>query len=210
MFPWNDSIAFLPSDGAPDGNDLLGSIYHFSGAVSEIAIWPVVDGTLAKAGRRVLFADPKANLWEASYTPGRQWISFVRQPPADAGNLELMIGPAAGGPSSSWNRVAADHEWPDKPRWSADGRLLYFISRGHGAYFNLWAVPFDPRRGVPVGQPFQVTHYDSATLYVSPHVEKTGMDVVKGRAALTMTSTTGSIWMLDDVESGEARTAAAR
>ena len=32
------------------------------------------------------------------------------------------------------------------------------------------------------------------------------MDVAKGRVALTMSSTTGSIWMLDDVESGEPRT----
>ena len=32
------------------------------------------------------------------------------------------------------------------------------------------------------------------------------MDVVNGRVALTMSSTTGSIWMLEDqVEPGEAR-----
>ena len=32
------------------------------------------------------------------------------------------------------------------------------------------------------------------------------MDVVKGRVALTMSSTTGSIWMLEDLGAGEART----
>jgi Tol biopolymer transport system component len=203
MFPWNDRIAFLPRDGTPGGNELLGSVFHFLEAPSEIAIWSVVDGMSVKPGR-VLFADPKASLWEASYVPGRSWISFVRQPPDEAGRLDLMIGPVGGGPSANWTRVAADHEWPDKPRWSPDGRLLYFLSRGSAAYFNLWAVPFDPERGAPAGAPFQVTRYDSPTLFVSPHVEKTGMDVANGRVALTMTSTTGSIWMLDDVEPGES------
>jgi hypothetical protein len=206
MFTWNDAIAFLPYDGTPDERELLGAIFHFSGA-SEIASWPVADGRLAEAGR-VLFADPKASLWEPTYAPGRQWISFVRQPSQDADRLQLMIGPAAGGPPSTWTRIAADHESPDKPRWSAEGRLLYFTSRGSGAYVNLWAVPFDPHHGVPTGTPFQVTHYDSPTLFVSPHGGRTSMDIANGRVSLTMTSTTGSIWMLDDVEPAASSTAA--
>ena len=96
--------------------------------------------------------------------------------------------------------------WVDKPRWSGDGRLLYFFSRGSGDYFNLWALPFDPIRGVPAGSAFAITTYDSPTRFVSPHSARIGMDAVKGRVALTMSSTTGSIWMLDDVESGGART----
>jgi hypothetical protein len=97
----------------------------------------------------------------------------------------------------------ADHPWADKPRWSGDGRLLYFLSPGSRDYFNLWALPFDPVRGVPTGTAFQITGFDSPALFVSPHVGKSGMHVRKGRLALTMASTTGSIWMLDDVEPRE-------
>lgn len=203
LLPWNQTT-FLPA-GAGGAHEMLGSLFHFSGAPSEIAIWSIVgDASLKQA--RLLFSDPKAHLWEAAYVPGGRWISFVRQPVGEAGRLDLMIAPAEGSPSTAWVQLVADHPWPDKPRWSADGRLLYFLSRGSGDYFNLWALPFDPIRGVPAGSAFAITAYDSPTRFVSPHAVRISMDVVKGRVALTMSSMTGSIWMLDDVESGEPRT----
>ena len=104
---------------------------------------------------RILFSDPKANLWEAAYVPGGRWISFVREPLGEAQRLDLMIAPAEGSPPTAWTRLLADHPWADKPRWSDDGRLLYFLSRGSGDYFNLWALPFDPIRGVPAGTAFR-------------------------------------------------------
>jgi hypothetical protein len=154
---------------------------------------------------RILLSDAKAHLWEASYVPGGRWISFVRQPLGEAQRIDLMIAPAEGSPPAAWTRLVADHPSADKPRWSDDGRLMYFLSNGSGDYFNLWALPFDPVRGVPAGRPFRITSYDSPARFVSPHAGRINMDVVKGRVALTMSSTTGSIWMLDDVESGEPR-----
>jgi hypothetical protein len=182
---------------------MLGSVYHFSGAPAEIAIWSLDAEGVLKPGR-VLFSDAKANLWEAVPVPGGRWMSFVREPVGEAQLLEMMIGPAEGGPSSAWIRLVADHRWADKPRWSPDGRLMYFLSRGSGDYFNLWALPFDPLRGTPTGAVFQVTRFDSPGLFVSPHVSRIGLDVQKGRVALTMSSITGSLWMLDDVDGGAA------
>jgi WD40 repeat protein len=110
------------------------------------------------------------------------------------------VGPAAGSGLDAWTRIASDHEWVDKPRWSKDGRHLYFLSRGTGAFFNLWATAFDQNRGGALGQPFPLSHIDSPSLLVSPHIEKTSMDVAGGLLALTMTTATGSIWMLDNVD----------
>lgn len=179
----------------------MGPVYHFSRARSEIAIWSMV-GTSLKPNR-VLLSDPKANLWEALYAPGGHWISFVRQPLDEAQRLDLMVAPSGGSPPSAWVRLVPDHPWADKPRWSADGRLLYFFSRGSGDYFNLWALPFDPVRGLPTGTAFRITRYDSPARFVSPQPSRISMDVEKGQVALTMTSLTGSIWMLDDVEPDE-------
>jgi hypothetical protein len=204
LLPWS-SRAFLGTEVASGPHELLGSVFNFSGAPSQIAIWSMVgDASLTK--HRVLFSDPKANLWEAAYVPGGRWISFVREPLGEAQRIDMMIGPAGGSSPAAWSRLLTDHPWADKPRWSTDGRLLYFLSRGSRDYFNLWAVRFDPVRGVPTGTPFPITRYDSPALFVSPHVGKVGMDVRRGRVALTMSSTTGSIWMLDDVEPGEQRT----
>jgi eukaryotic-like serine/threonine-protein kinase len=202
LLPWGPT-AFMPAGAAPGPHALLGSVFHFSGKTAEIAIWSMTGASLKQT--RLLFSDPKANLWEAAYVPGGRWISFVRQPIGEAERLDLMIAPAEGSPSTAWIRLLADHPWVDKPRWSADGRLLYFLSRGPGDYVNLWVLPFDPIRGVPAGTALAITSYDSPARFVSPHGGRIGMDVVKGRVALTMASTTGSIWMLDDLELGDTR-----
>jgi Tol biopolymer transport system component len=204
LVPWSSTI-FL---GGPTAGDLefLGSVFRYSGEPTEIAIWALAaDGSLKP--QRVLFADPKAHLWEAWYVPGKRWMSFLRQPMDQAQRTEVMLGPAGGGPPSTWRRLVADHREADKPRWSADGHLMYFLSRGSGEYFDLWALPFDPVRGVSTGTPFQLSAFDSPALFVSRNVGRMNMEVKNGRVALTMSSTTGSIWMLDGVGAGETRTA---
>ena len=199
LSPWSSEIAFMPSEG--NERELLGVLFQIAHSSSEIAVWSLVDGQPAKSSR-VLFSDPRANVWEPVFDPGRRWIAFTRQPHGDAQRLEVMVAPAEGAPPAAWTRVASDHQVADKPRWSADGRLLYFVARNAGAYFDLWAVPFDAAHGRTAGTSFRLTHYDSPALFITPYGEKSGMDVFGGRVSMTMTSTTGSIWMLDDVERG--------
>ena len=71
-------------------------------------------------------------------------------------------------PAAEWIPVARDHPWTDKPRWSPDGRLLYFISNQGSSFFNLWAVRFDPKGGALVGAPFPLTRFDSPAQVISP------------------------------------------
>jgi hypothetical protein len=85
-------------------------------------------------------------------------------------------------------------------RWAADGRTLYFISRRPGAFFNLWAVRFDPETGTPVGEPAALTSFEAPSLHISPWLQGAEMDISAEHAVLTMRSVTGSIWMLDNVD----------
>jgi hypothetical protein len=41
----------------------------------------------------------------------------------------------------------------------------------------LWAVGFDPDRGVPVGDPFQLSALDSPSLHISEDISRAEMDV---------------------------------
>jgi WD40 repeat protein len=61
--------------------------------------------------------------------------------------------------------ILANRNWDDKPRWSPDGRTIYFLS-GRGGFFNVWGIHFDPDAGEPVGQPFQVSKFESPRLMV--------------------------------------------
>ena len=87
----------------------------------------------------------------------------------------------------------------DKPRWAPDGRALspsyepqqLLQPRGH---------PVDPERGIAVGKPFDVTHFNSPSLTIPPFVPRIEIAIAAHRAVLPMMSSTGSIWMLDNVD----------
>jgi hypothetical protein len=137
-------------------------------------------------------------LWQGSFSPNRRWLSFVLQRADRPGENELVVAPASD--PSRWTRVAADHRWPDKPRWAPEGRTLYFMSRSPRSYFNLWGVRFDPQRGVPIAEPFALSDFTSPRFMISPHIDRTEMSVSSREAILTMESVSGNIWMLDNVD----------
>ena len=41
-------------------------------------------------------------------------------------------------------------KWADKPRWSPDGRTIYFVSRRVTGFLNVWGIRFDQTKGEPV------------------------------------------------------------
>jgi hypothetical protein len=96
--------------------------------------------------------------------------------------------------------LAGELAWVDKPRWSRDGKTLYFLGRQDGELLNLWGVRFDPATGQPVDTPFQITKFGSSGPRISPFVDQTEMSVGGRRLLLSMISETGDIWMLDNVD----------
>ncbi len=146
-----------------------------------------------------MLSDPKSTFWQARYSPNGHWVSFVAFR-NDGSGSEIGVITAHAQRPSTWVRVAADHLSPDKPRWSADGKRLYFLSSKGGSFLNLWGVAFDPDRGVPVGQPYQLSDFDSPSFMVSPRLTTGELGVSSTRVLLTMRSATGAVWMLDNVD----------
>ena len=66
--------------------------------------------------------------WQARFSPDDRWISFVAESTTRARPAVPRVTPASGAARGEWTRIAADHDWPDKPRWSPDGKTLYFLS----------------------------------------------------------------------------------
>ena len=88
----------------------------------------------------------------------------------------------------------------DKPRWSHDGRSLYFVGRRARSYFHLFRIGFDPSSGRFVGAPVQLSDFSRPDLEISPEVGTAEVSVTATQVFLTMRSTSGSIWMLDNVD----------
>jgi len=189
--PWDSRTNLSASDWTPDGRALLISLMGENAV--PLALWPLSGG---RGTSQVVLSDPRFSFWQAKYSPNGRWISFE----ACGTKCGISVMPASGAPEDQWVRIAADHRSPDKPRWANDGRRLYFLSSQGGSFLNVWGVQFDPERGVPIGSPFQVSHFDSPGFIISPRLSFTEMDVSRNRIVTTMRAAAGNIWMLDNVD----------
>ena len=102
---------------------------------------------------------------------------------------------ASGGP---WLPII-DKDWADKPRWSPDGKTIYFMW-GRGGFLNVWGIHFDPQTGRPVGDPFPVTALHSPSLMIPGNVSNVEISVSRKNLVLTLGEVSGGIWVLDNVD----------
>ena len=118
---------------------------------------PLASAPHAEAAARKIASDPGYDLWQPHFSPNGRWIVFnaVANSPT-ALESAIYVVPLEGGP---WTRITEGEHWGDKPRWSPDGKTIYFIS-GVGGFFNIWGIHFDPAKGKPVGEPFRVSEFE--------------------------------------------------
>ncbi|MEW6127370.1 MAG: winged helix-turn-helix domain-containing protein [Acidobacteriota bacterium] len=150
----------------------------------------------AEAQMQVVTAHPDENLYQARFSPDDRWISFCTARMNQAGISTIYVVSAAGG---DWTRITESRSFDDKPRWSPDGKILYFISNRTG-FFNVWGVRFNPLKGQPVGEPFRVTTFDSPSQIILEDVRNMELALAADRLILPMMEVTGNIWILENVE----------
>jgi len=204
LTPWSADVHFVPTDWTPDGTAVLGLFVPGVPGTppTSVALWPV-SSPAAHQPERVLLSSPEgAQIWCASFSPDARWILFTVMREVQNFGLSLELAVARPGTSvEQWVRIAPGHQWPDKPRWGADGKTIFFISNGStSSYLNLWDARFDPQLGRPIGEPMPLTHFDSAKMAISPYIDESYLGVSPRHAVLQMTSVTGSIWMLENID----------
>ena len=183
-------------DWSPDGEWLLASQENKETGKPEIWKLPVA-GSHAKKEAQLIISNPAYELWQGHYSSDGRWIVFEAVKDQTM-RLEstIYVMAVAGGP---WIRITDGKHWDDKPRWSPDGRVIYFVSE-RGGFFNVWGVHFDPAKGGPVGDPFPVTALDNTNLMVAKSIEAVELSLTQDRLVVTVTQVSGSIWMLDNVD----------
>jgi Tol biopolymer transport system component len=145
---------------------------------------------------QVIASDAGRSLYAAAYSPDGRWVSFIAA--SDLSRSTVFVSPAGGG---TWTAItdATDHSFEDLPRWSPDGLTLYFLSNRTG-FWNLWGRRFDPARGAPLGEPFQVSRFDSSVHMVGPNVSALQMAITRDRLILPVTQSSGGVWVLENVD----------
>jgi serine/threonine protein kinase/Tol biopolymer transport system component len=183
-------------DWSWDGRELL--ISQEGSETHRVEAWllPVPAVPHADATARKIISDPLYDVYNSLISPGGRWIVFnaIRSSPR-AVECKLFVIPGTGGP---WIPITEGKYWDDLPRWSPDGKMIYFIS-GRGGFFNVWGIHFDPAKGKPVGEPFRVTAFESPSLMVPQPSQGAGLSLSQNKFVLTMQDLSGSIWVLDNV-----------
>jgi Tol biopolymer transport system component/predicted Ser/Thr protein kinase len=99
----------------------------------------------------------KELLLDADVSADEQWVAFSTGRPD--GHVALRVVRLDAPPDSPEKgiEITDGTTWTGSPRWSPDGRLLYYLS-GRDGFNCIWATSLDPRTKRPSGEPFPVLH----------------------------------------------------
>ncbi|HKX31328.1 MAG TPA: winged helix-turn-helix domain-containing protein [Blastocatellia bacterium] len=186
----------VPYDWSADGKWILGNSDRQNLGRRGIALFPIEAAPHAETQMRVLASDPNQNLYQTRFSPDDRWISFIAARAHEAGVSTIYAIPAAGG---EWKRLTEGRYFDDKPRWSPDGRKIYFISNRTG-FFNVWGLDFDPASGEARGEPFRVTTFESPGHMILTDVKSMELALSDKLIILPITEVSGRIWILEGTE----------
>lgn len=201
----NFSIAGqIAYDWSPDGKSILVTKTKDLN-LRDVAVWqvPIAAAPHAELHERRIISDAGYMLYQAHFSPDGGWIVFEavkkREPEGPTEKLEsrLYVTTSSGGP---WISITDGEFWADKPRWSPDGKTIYFLLN-RGTFYNVWAIRFDCNTGRTLGHAFQVTSLDSPSLMV-PRDTSGAVEISISEKALVLTlgQLSGGIWVMDKVD----------
>ena len=150
-----------------------------------------------KTGRSsaILRALPGAPLIQARFSPDAAWIVFLAN--TGAGSAQIHAARENGFsevPSADWTAVTDGRGKVDQPRFSPDGRLIYFTQDRDGSR-GIRALRFDPGTGETVGDSFEVFDSDEPRLTlwgVNPRSQ--GIGIAKDKLVMLLAERTSNLW----------------
>jgi Tol biopolymer transport system component len=205
------SSPMTPVDWSRDGKWLLGVSPRGTPGRTAICLLPVAGAVNADTETRVVTAHAEYNLWQAKFSPDQRWICFnaINAIDARVSTIHVIRAPDLTQPvpregksigRSEWTPITEGTYWDDKPRWSPDGKTLYFISSRTG-FLNVWGIRFDPANGQPVGEPFRVTAFENPGQMIYPqNVGNLEMALAEDRLVVPIMHVSGNIWVLENVD----------
>jgi serine/threonine protein kinase/Tol biopolymer transport system component len=150
---------------------------------------------------------PEFPLFAARLSLNDQWLAFKGDVATNRAKIFVARMPAPPAvpqtpiPVEEWVSISSGDTWDDLPRWSPDGKLIYFTSDRDG-FRCIWARAFDPAAGRPSGEPFAVQHLHRLRLSLSS-LSLSELELAVSRSALyfPLAEVTGNVWLAEPRES---------
>lgn len=176
----------LPRVWLPDGTGLL--FQRLSPAESLIAV-------LEPTGRTTtLLHSTESALFSPSISPDGKWLALiVRKPPEDHRVAVIPLREGKAAPQPDWIPVTEPGGWVDKPRWSANGDVIYYVSDRDG-FVCIWAQRLDPATKKPAGAPAAVAHFHRGRNSLGS-VFALDMSAARDKLVFNLSEVSGNIWL---------------
>jgi Tol biopolymer transport system component len=197
---------FWRGDGLPEQavEDCVHA-WNWSADNNQILYWPrntaraQVDVFDLSTGRKSEFLKHESYcIYQSFFSPDAQWVVFLANKAPARGRLYVVpfrfgVSP----PEAEWIPITDARSRNDKPRWSPDGNLIYYLSDRDG-FFCLWAQRLDPRTKKTAGDPIAVWHFHQPRRYLThANLGILEMSVARDRIVVNLPEVTGNIFMTD-------------
>jgi Tol biopolymer transport system component len=181
-------------DLSPDGKTAL---FFTGGDPSKIRNGVIRQVDLASGAAKALLDDPDFELWQAHFSHDGRWVVFNATPNVRTSS-RIYVAPfrQAPVPRSEWIPVTQG-DWDDKPRFSSDDKLIFFVSGTAGTPHRFWAQRLNSDMR-PDGKPVAV--------YSPTHgrrvMTETDNEISVGQHLIVFgqTESTGNIWLAAPVK----------
>ncbi len=135
------------------------------------------------------------SLDDASWSPQNQYLLFTAT--AKDGGKQVF---AVSFPRSTrrvtgeWTPITPKSEFSFRPRWSGDGRTIFYLSTRDG-YSCIWGQYFDTGSGKPSSKPFAVMHYHNPRFSPARVAERSfNLSIAEDTIYLNVGEANASIW----------------
>ncbi len=117
----------------------------------------LVRRSLADSSETLVLDGGELEILDADLSWDDRWLAIHAARPD--GRLAIHLLPLRDPPlpEAEWTELADRSQWVSSPRWSPDGRLLYYLSN-RDDFLCVWAQALDPVSKRPAGEPIEVLH----------------------------------------------------
>jgi Tol biopolymer transport system component/predicted Ser/Thr protein kinase len=175
-----------PQHWSPDGKLL---IYHTPENTVEAL-------ELASGKKTKILIPGQHSPFQETFAADGRWLSFLLRSGPE--RTQIFVAPFNGEapiPEKEWIPVTDGRGAEDKPRWSPDGKILYFVSERDG-FRCVWAQRLERTTRQPAGPAFPVYHAHSARRSLQ-RLALGGLElsVARDKIAFNLVERTGNIWL---------------